>query len=186
MEFPGHYILPAASIANLSPYDLLRFTRNGASESGTLSAIYPLSLEIDAGTFTKQLDTVWFPDVTVRQAGNSIETTCTCGGNPTGLCEHQAEVIYAILQRKPFRTFFDAALRRNTLLKTAREFGLEEEPDLDGFFRITHKGQDIHIERIHKALIPVDERTLGEELLPQEHPPLQSIARPWKARPSSS
>ncbi|MGX5817190.1 DEAD/DEAH box helicase [Chitinophaga lutea] len=170
MDFQDQYVIPAASIATLSAYDLLKYTRNGSFlESGTPQGIFPLSLTIDAGTFTKTTAGIPFPEVSVSQEGNALVTTCTCGGAPAGLCEHQAEVLYSIIERKPFRVFFDGPLRRTTLQKTAKTYGLEEEPNLDDYFQLSYHAGDLRIEPTIKELIPVDERTYQEELRPRQH-----------------
>lgn len=167
MDFSEAYIIPAAGISTLSAYDLLQHTRNGSFlEPGARQGIFPLSLEIDAGTFSRKTDALHYPSVTVRQAGHGISTTCTCGGHAAGLCEHQAEVLASIIEKFHFRIFFDGPLRRKTLLKTAKDYGLENEPDLDSYFRIRYDADDIHIEPIRKELMGVNERIYHEELAP--------------------
>ncbi len=167
MDFTEQYIIPAASISTLSAYDLLKYTRNGSFlESATQHSIYPVSLAIDEGTFTKKTDAIHFPDVTVCQTGNAIVTSCTCGGHATGLCEHQAEIIHCIIEKHQFRVFFDGRRRRQLLLKTAKDYGLEQEPDLDEYFRISYKDNDLHITPILKELISIDEHLFKKELLP--------------------
>ncbi|MGE7774971.1 SNF2-related protein [Chitinophaga sp. NPDC101104] len=167
MDFSKECRIPASGIATLSGYGLLQYTRNGSFlESRELGDIFPVSLELNEGVFTKRKAAVHFPAVSVCQTGNSIVSSCACGGSDTGLCEHQAEVLYAIIERKQLRVFFDKPLRHKTLLKTAREYGLEEEPDLDAYFRISIKGDDILIEPLVKALLPINDKLFRDELLP--------------------
>lgn len=170
MEFSEPYIIPAAAIGVISVYDLLSHTRNGSfPEPGGMQDIYPVALAIDAGTFEKQTDGGPSPAVMVRQTDNAIVSSCTCGSKTGGLCGHQVEVLSCILEKHPFRVFFDAPLRRKTLLRTAKDYGLENEADLDAFFHIAYTNGELHIEPVHKALIHVSERTLADELLPLRH-----------------
>ncbi len=165
MEFSEPYIIPAATIGALSIYDLLQHMGH-IPEPGAAQGIIPLSLAIGDGTFTRQAANEDAPVVSVRQTENAIATACTCGGKTDGLCGHQAEVLSGIIEKHQYRVFFDAPLRRKILLRTAGDYGLENEPDLDKHFRITHTGADLLIEPIQPALIRVDERALLEELRP--------------------
>ncbi|WP_126246644.1 DEAD/DEAH box helicase [Chitinophaga rhizosphaerae] len=167
MDFSKECRIPASGIATLSGYGLLQYTRNGSFlESRELGDIFPVSLELNEGVFTKRKAAVHFPTVSVCQTGNSIVTSCACGGSEAGLCEHQAEVLYAIMERKQLRVFFDKPLRHKTLLNTAKEYGLEEEPDLDEYFRISIKGDDIHPEPLVKELLQINDKRFRDELLP--------------------
>lgn len=167
MEFPEPYIIPAATIGTISVYDLLQHTRNGIiPETGTILDFHPVSLEIDEAVFERKSASGQSPTVTVSQSDNSISSSCTCGSNTTGLCEHRMEVISAIIEKHQFRIFFDGPLRRKYLQKIAKDYGLENEPNLDTYFQLICASGELHIEPIQKALIRVNERTLAEELLP--------------------
>lgn len=167
MEFPEPYIIPAATIGTISVYDLLQHTRNGSlPETGTIQDMQPVTLEIDEAVFEKNIASFQSPAVTVRQTDNSIVSSCTCGNKTAGLCEHQMEVISSIIEKHAYRVFFDGPLRRKYLRKTAKDYGLEDEPNLDTYFQIIYSAGELQIEPIQKALIRVNERTLTEELLP--------------------
>jgi hypothetical protein len=106
------YILSETNISKLSVYDLLRHTQNANFlEIKDFENIYPISLEINAGVFTKTESLLGFANVAVSQVGDAIISSCSCSNATSKLCEHQAEVIHCILEQRDFRIFFDQQLR---------------------------------------------------------------------------
>jgi hypothetical protein len=108
--------------------------------------ILPKHLEIDHGSFTNQAATVAFPEVIVTSYEGQLALSCGCNATGDKLCEHQAQVLSAVIQRDELRLFFDKELRLKRLKKAAADYGLEQEPDLDKFFDIKyqHKGLEIN------------------------------------------
>src|SRR5690606_2439954 len=110
-ELPKEYTLANTNIKSLSVFELLKHTASGEFiEKRDFQDIYVISLVLNAGVFTK-VNTVGFPNVAVSQMGNAIISSCSCGHVSGTLCTHQAEIIYAILERKDYRIFFDKVLR---------------------------------------------------------------------------
>ncbi|MCF3108042.1 SNF2 family helicase [Niabella sp. CC-SYL272] len=165
MGIPGTYMLPNATISTLSIYEVLKHTAaTGIMETADARDIYPLTLELNAGVFTKRTSTIGFPRVAVTQTNTSLVTSCSCD-NPTGrLCAHQVLVIHSILEQKNYRVFFDMALRHQMLLSAAKPYGLETEPDLDVYFRLEFRDGKLHIESRIKELLQTDAPALKKAL----------------------
>src|SRR5690606_32429897 len=100
MSLPNGYILENVNIATLSVFDLLKHTQDSNfMDRKDFGNIYPLSLELNTGFFTKNDETVESPHVSVNQGDNTIISVCSCNNSSEKLCEHQAEVIYCILEK---------------------------------------------------------------------------------------
>lgn len=177
MGIGKEYILSDTNISKLSVYDLLKHTRNANFlEIKDFENIYPVSLEINAGVFTKTESLLGFANVAVSQVGDSIISSCSCNNAGPKLCEHQGEVIYSILEQRNFRIFFDNQLRHKVLLHTAQRYGLEQEPNLDAYFELSYSNNKLHIAPKVKELIPFEEERLRHGLVPQREPVVKKLA----------
>ncbi len=177
MEAPKEYILSDTTIGTLSVYDLLKHTSCADFiDKGDFESVYPLSLEINVGVFTRTASLVGFPKVAVSQSGNSVVSSCSCTGNAQRLCEHQAIIIHCILEQKDFRVFFDKDLRHKVLVQHAREYGLEQEPDLDIHFQLSYSKGTLHIENKVKELLRFDEQLLNHHFIPRQVPFIKQLA----------
>src|SRR5690606_3245649 len=165
-ESPKAYTLVHTNIEILSVFELLKHTPNGNFiDQRDFQDIAVISLELNAGVFTK-ITAVGFPEVVVSQVGNAIVSSCSCGHAHVMFCEHQAEIIYGILERKDYRIIFDKTLRYQTLLVQAKRYGLENEPHLDSYFQLTHREGKLRIETRIKQLLPMDDQLLTKNLIP--------------------
>ncbi|MCJ7935886.1 MAG: DEAD/DEAH box helicase [Chryseobacterium sp.] len=172
----AEYILDNINISTLSVYDLLKHT----SESSFIGnrdfhTIYPVSIENNAGVFTKKSlhDS---PVVTINKIGHSLLCSCTCDGPENKLCLHQAEIIHCILEEKNYRIFYDDSLRKKIMMPKARSYGLENEPDLDAYFKLEYnEGKTDILPRI-KEILPIDEQALKKDLLPRLPSVLEELA----------
>lgn len=171
------YILSDTNIGKLSVYDLLRHTQNANFlEIKDFENIYPISLEINAGVFTKTESLLGFANVAVSQVGDAIISSCSCNNATSKLCEHQAEVIHCILEQRDFRIFFDKQLRHKVLSHTAKGYGLEREPNLDAYFQLNYSNNKLYVEPKVKELLPFDEQLLRHGLVPQREPVIKKLA----------
>ncbi|WP_300599891.1 DEAD/DEAH box helicase [Niabella sp.] len=167
MAIPGVYMLPHTTFSTLSVYEVLKHTAaTGFMESENLRDIYPLTLELNTGLFSKS-SIKDYPGIVVNQTDTSIVTSCSCNNDTARLCVHQATVIYGILEQKNYRVFFDRELRHQVLLPAAKRYGVETEPDLDRYFQLTFQDGKLHIEPRIKELLPIDVPVLKKALLPQ-------------------
>lgn len=136
-------------------------------------------LAINAGIFTNQSGTLTFPDVSVSQNAAQILISCSCSEEGTRLCEHQSQVLLAILKTDEFLVFFDKKLRFDKLKAFAADYGLENEPDLESFFELGYLHKKLLITPRLPGLFPVTREglkvlkdLLGNEL-PANLPPLE-------------
>ncbi|WP_153391941.1 DEAD/DEAH box helicase [Chryseobacterium vaccae] len=170
------YILENTTISTLSVYDLLKHTDSSAFiEIKDFQHIYPLAIENDAGVFTKKT-LQDFPSVSVSQVGSSLVSTCSCGNTRNKLCEHQAEIIHSILEVNNFKIFFDSFIRKKQFLSKARVYGLDCEPDLDVYFRLEYLDGKIEVYPRIKEMLPIDEQTFKQHLLPQRSSIIDELA----------
>ncbi|MCH5717906.1 hypothetical protein [Niabella hibiscisoli] len=126
--------------------------------------------------FSKNNPEASFPEVTLSQLNDSLYTSCSCNNQSGRLCNHQAEVIYAILEQKNFRVFFDTPLRRSVLMAIAKEYGLGKEPNLDAYFGLLYSNGQVNIEPKLKGLLKIDNQALQKELVPQPKSHIKELA----------
>ncbi|CDN76037.1 DEAD/DEAH box helicase [Elizabethkingia anophelis] len=177
MELPKEYILPDFNIRTLHIYDLLKHTANADFIAAKdFQDIYPVALELNAGVFTKSSSLSDFPRVAVSQIGSNLVTSCSCNSAEDKLCIHQAEIIHCLLEEKDYRIFFDAYLRHKTLLPYAKSYGLEEEGNLDIYFRLDYLNGRLQVSPKIKELLQVDEHILKRDLLPRRTSIIKDLA----------
>ncbi len=169
MNLPKEFILPNTNFSTLSVFDILKHVERARFiDSRDYKHIFPISLELNAGVFTKTGGSVDYPVVNIIQLRDNITTSCTCGNQSRWLCEHQGEVIHAILKEMEFKAFFDAGIRLSLLKDFAKPYGLENEPDLDSYFVLKFENSKLGIEPRIKELIPYDEQLLSNKLIPKQ------------------
>ncbi|MEO3403651.1 DEAD/DEAH box helicase [Mucilaginibacter sp. CAU 1740] len=122
--------------------------------------ILPKHIEIDNGAFTNQAATVAFPEVIVTRQPEQLSLSCACSAPRDKLCEHQAQVLSAIIQRDEFRVFFDDKLRHQKIRKIAGDYGLENETNLDQYFDVRYHHKGIEITPRSAALTVVTKESL--------------------------
>lgn len=177
MSLRNEYILSGTTISTLSVYQLLKHTSSaGFIEQKDFQNIYPIAIEINTGVFTKRALTAGFPEVTLSQLNDAIYTSCSCNNQSGKLCGHQAEVIHCILEQRSYRIFFDSPLRYSVLVATAKEYGLEREPNLDTYFRLLYNSGHIDIEPKITGLLKIDNSVFQKELVPQRQPVIKELA----------
>lgn len=123
--------------------------------------IVPLSLEVDFGIFTNKYTKVVFPEVDIAQYQDYLTCTCACQTEKDRLCEHQVTVLSAITRRDELRIFFDEQLRHQKLKKFAADYGLEQEPDLDSYFKIEYANGQLAIAPKLPSLLPVNKESIN-------------------------
>lgn len=173
----AEYILDNINISTLSVYDLLKHTSDSTFIGiRDFREIYPVAIENNTGIFTKESSLQDFPMVSISKINSSLLCSCTCDNAKDQLCAHQAEIIHCIIEDKNYRLFFDDALRKKTFLPRAKEYGLENEPDLDQYFELEYTEGKIKILPKIKEMLPADDVMLTEDLLPQLPSKLDELA----------
>jgi SNF2 family DNA or RNA helicase len=151
------------SFSSLTPHVIAQYTVGGVSfDKSAVQSIMPEILELNQGVFTSQYQNIFFPSVNVSLDGDDLHLACVCVHMPGKLCEHEGQVLSAILQRDEFRIFFDNALRYEKLSKFAIDYGMENEPDLDRYFQVNYANKRIGFSPRQAGLIPVTSESLGQ------------------------
>jgi SNF2 family DNA or RNA helicase len=159
----GHtYIFRDFNIEDLTENVIARNT-NGLAyfDVKSYQEIIPVSLEINEGAFTKPKSSIAFPIVTIVSRDHQLLAHCTCEHQLDKLCEHQAVVLTAIIQRDELAVFFNSLLRDKQLRKFAGDYGLEHENDLDDHFSIVYRQKQLVIAPHLPSLIPVTRDSLN-------------------------
>ncbi|WP_426328188.1 SNF2-related protein [Pedobacter sp. R-06] len=167
---PYDYILKDFNLKNLSQIVILKHL-SGLIHTDVKGfyQLFPEQIEIDFAAFSDEASGLPFPIVQVQQHSNSVKLSCRCATPKHKLCEHQARVLYNILQRQDLLIFFDANLRKQKLLKIAIDYGLEKEENLDLLFNLSYENSQLDIRPKMGALQPFNkeaQQNLQELLLP--------------------
>ncbi|MBG8555602.1 DEAD/DEAH box helicase [Hymenobacter guriensis] len=169
---PHKYILPGLTVTDLtSAVVWLHCAELPPTDARTLASIQPETLELNHGTFISTAGTLSFPVVAVQQLDGNLLISCACITPKAVLCEHQALVLLAVVQRKELRLFFDQPARHHYLRALARDYGLEQVADLDAHFELTYtRPASVTATPRQAALYPVT-AAANQELIAQLLPP---------------
>jgi hypothetical protein len=121
--------------------------------------ITPQFMEINHGSFGHDYDKD-FPTVSLDEQDEKLTLTCSCDCPPNRLCIHQALVLTAVIRNNDFAIFFNNALRHDRLKKVAADYGLENEPNLDEYLKVTYDEKHAIISPRLSSLIPVTKESL--------------------------
>jgi SNF2 family DNA or RNA helicase len=171
-DHPHDYILENTTIDKLTLSDLLAHTTDSINTAKrAFFDIQAETIELNTGFFTNTSPVIDFPLVSVTQLHNTIILSCPCKAIKKKLCEHQVQVLFNIIEQPYLRVFYDTKLRQQNLKEFAKEYGLENEADLDDFFEIEPANRNFTVKPRIKELIKVNETTktqLQEQLLPKK------------------
>ncbi|MBT2564219.1 DEAD/DEAH box helicase family protein [Pedobacter sp. ISL-68] len=178
---PYDYILKDFNLKNLSQIVILKHL-SGLIHTDVKGfyQLFPEQIELDFAAFSDVASGLPFPIVQVQQHENSVKLSCRCATPKYKLCEHQARVLYNILQRQDLLIFFDANLRKQKLLKIAADYGLEKEENLDLLFSLSYENGQLEIRPKMDALQPFNkeaQQNLQELLLPVAKPKAKAQAK---------
>ncbi|WP_158827575.1 DEAD/DEAH box helicase [Mucilaginibacter lacusdianchii] len=164
-------VFKGANIANLTETLIARHTSGSIDWDGKAwQNVTPQYLDINSGAFTSFFASATSAVVIITQQKDGLHISCDCTAGPGMLCEHQAEVLWAIVKKEEFRLFFDDALRYNKLRKFAADYGLEQEANLDQYFSIAYINKKLHLAPKSPALLPVTKESLNtlQQLIVQD------------------
>ena len=143
---PYDYILSDFNLKNLGHLFILKhLSQQIHTDVKGFFSLFPEQIEIDFAAFSHESATLPFPIVQVQQTANMVKLSCRCDTPKTKLCEHQAQVLYNILQRQDLLIFFDENLRHQKLKKIALDYGLEKEENLDALFNLKFENAELII-----------------------------------------
>lgn len=165
--------------------------------------IIPHSLEVGHGIFVSRYDHLPFPPVSVLLQEQQLLVSCTCthDGNVVNqpkassklqgindpedrprtqqLCEHEAQVLTAIVRKEDFGVFFFEKQRYEKLKRFAVDYGLSAATDLDAFFTLQFENNRLSIVPRQSSLLAVNTDTLkamqqvlypAPDVFPQDDP----------------
>jgi len=182
---PFDYILKDFNLKNLSNLFILKHLNHQVyTDVKGFFNLVPEQIEINYAAFSYPSAPQAFPIVQVQQAHNSVKLSCRCEAPKNKLCEHQAQVLYNILQRKDLLIFFDENLRRQKLIKIAADYGLEQEENLDKLFILKMENNVLTVLPKIVALQAFDtkaEQALKAALLPAKKP-INKLVNPDKGQ----
>jgi hypothetical protein len=119
---PYDYILKDFNLKDLSHLVILKHLNDQIhTDTKGYFNLYPEQIEIDFAAFSHEESTLPFPIVQIQQTDHSVKLSCRCNASKRKLCEHQAQVLYNILQREDLLIFFDERLRRQKMVIVARD-----------------------------------------------------------------
>ncbi|QNN43193.1 DEAD/DEAH box helicase [Pedobacter roseus] len=185
-QHPYDYILKDFNLKDLSQVVILKHL-SGLIHTDVKGfyQLFPEQIEIDYAAFSDEASGLAFPIVQLQQNDNSVKLSCRCAAPKNKLCEHQARVLYNILQRQELLIFFDANLRRQKLAKIAVDYGLEKENDFDLLFNLRYENGQLDIRPKMDALQPFNkeaQQNLQELLLPPANAKVKLQSKSDKAK----
>ncbi|UKT64549.1 DEAD/DEAH box helicase [Pedobacter mucosus] len=143
---PFDYIFKNFNLKDLSAIVILKHLNQQIhTDTKGFYNLTPEQIEIDFGAFSNNESTIPFPVVQVQQHEHDLKISCRCSNPKNKLCEHQAQVLYNILNRQDLLVFFDENLRKQRLKKIARDYGLENEKHLDDLFNLKYENGFVNI-----------------------------------------
>ncbi len=136
---------------------LIHSSDSGSTESKGTKEFLPFDIEINAASFTYATPVNGAPLVTVRLFNNNLLLSCTCYNANKRLCEHEAQALFTIKNRKEIRIFFDENLRQEKLMEEAKAYGLDKESLLERYFQLNYlPNRSTEIIPKQKELFPVN------------------------------
>lgn len=148
-------------------------------DDGQYKDISPKHIAVNEGVFINQTNGT-FPPVGVLQQADGLLFTCNCDTPPGKLCEHQSLVLGAITRRGELGIFFNNKLRHEKLKRAAYDYGLENEPDLDRYFKLDYQHKVISVNPFSASLMPVTKESLSglsDLIIPAVHQPVKDDGR---------
>ena len=164
------YFLERKNIRDLSYADVLRHSAELISNDHKSSVeLQPVRIEINMAQFAGVSANIAFPEVIIEQTSAGIILSCPCKTSKKTLCTHQSQVLYALMDKPYFRIFFDEKLRKDIILQTAREYGMQDDPEAASYFEVHYSNKAYEIKPVIEGLIPWNNSTansIKDQILP--------------------
>ncbi|WP_421825499.1 DEAD/DEAH box helicase [Larkinella sp.] len=168
------YCLETVTIPTLTDGILFKHSSAVAFSTGSYTDVVAVELAVDQGTFSISSRDIQRTEVVVSQSKEALWISCSCSAPKDRLCEHQIQVLSAIVRRKEFRVFFDQVLRYEAIKPVARDYGLENESQLDAFFQVDFENKAFTIKPKRPELLrfnQADKALLVSTLVPKPDRP---------------
>ncbi len=124
--------------------------------------LQPEMIRIDEALFIISATYSDVVEVHVAQIGIDLQIRCSCGKGDGKLCKHAARVLYNLQDRRDLRAFFDRKTRDERLEIVAKDYGLDQEADLDKHFDLEYTNRSLQIKPKDKDLILVNQETVAK------------------------
>ena len=137
-------------------------------DAAAQTALIPLEMAVNTATFGSTAPGNRFPQLQLALQGSCLMLYCSCDIPAQKLCQHQAQLLFGLKNRREWRLFFDEKLRHEKIKPVAEAYGLQHEPRLDDFFLLAWTNQSLEITPKQKGLFPLNLQTrqyLQEQLL---------------------
>ena len=168
-NFKNQYIFENINFSIISIFDIQKHCVEAIDiDRKDLNNIQPYVIEINSGVFFKSSSSLYFPNVAVNFIGNSLILDCPCHAPKHKMCTHQAQVLFTIIERQDLRVFFDEKLRLKKLEDFAKDYGLENEPNLEDYFHLENEHNSLIIQPKIKEIIKQNVDELKQKLLPKK------------------
>ncbi|MGO1243037.1 MAG: SNF2-related protein [Sphingobacterium sp.] len=148
----------------------------GAQVPGTaeVSGVKAIDLAINQGRFL--LKDYSFPtavELHVRQNCDELRISCTCGENAITLCTHEYATLRALQKNVQYKAFFDHHIRISFLRSQSIQYGLENEKDIEQYFRLQYINDNI-VATPHNPYLIVPDPTLGNQITNESKHPVDA------------
>ncbi len=144
---------------NFRQLDRVWIIRYSAVQADPGSAGYfqllPEQIEIGYASFLIHDQSSMPVSISLRINTKQLIISCSCPGHKNLLCVHQSRVLMNVLEQNYLRIFFDWETRIKKLQHIATGYGLENEKDLEAYFRIKLDGKELQISPVLEYLLPV-------------------------------
>ncbi|MFD0767310.1 DEAD/DEAH box helicase [Mucilaginibacter lutimaris] len=155
------FILRDVPFQNITDVIIAKNSASGAyPDADKYKHIAPKHIAVNEGVFIDQSNGA-FPPVGIVQNADGLLFTCSCNNPPGKLCEHEALVLGAITRRDELGIFFNHNLRHQKLKRAALDYGLENEHDLDRYFKLDYQHKAVTVIPVSASLMPVTKESLS-------------------------
>jgi len=117
--------------------------------------MYPIMLKLNEGVFNDTYTFKKTENVRVKFEDGNLTLSCKCNQRKDKLCEHQVQVLFNLKDRPKLRTFFDEVLREEVMREFASDFGLEGANNIEDYFSLAYKNDDLLIAPLKKEILAV-------------------------------
>jgi SNF2 family DNA or RNA helicase len=158
------FVFRDSTFAELNYGTLLKFAEASAIQILNISAnsVHAVELTIDKGVFLCNYGFRAEHEVILAQENQTVVLACSCGGNGKKLCDHQAIVLYRVMEHADFRVFFDEADRRKRITEVALSFGVSDENQWDDLFQLSFENKVVKVTSKNPELIRLNQEKKDE------------------------
>lgn len=131
------------------------------------------SLELNHGVFYNTTS-FWdgeYVNVDYFPEEQRLNLDCTCKKFQNKMCTHMASMLYILRNNETISLFFDAKKRHQQLKFHAKDYGLEQEADLDQYFELQRNYTETFFKLKRKDLVSLNELSLDKfklQFLPEK------------------